>query len=130
MVAVVHVPPLYVQHFPQLGHGDFYLLIVVEQRHVEGVLGLVVILFAQRELLHDEYGILENGLHACSKNPASAAGAAIWKRYLEIAAANPHTDWRKVCDSLWTLAKIRCEVEKNGKMPSLIAEMIRNPQLR
>ena len=82
----------------------------------------------RRELLHDEYGILENGLHACSKNPASAAGAAIWKRYLEIAAANPHTDWRKICDSLWTLAKIRCEVEKNGKMPSLIAEMIRNPQ--
>lgn len=82
----------------------------------------------RRELLHDEYGILENGLHACSKNPASAAGAAIWKRYLEIATANPHTDWRKICDSLWTLAKIRCEVEKNGKMPSLIAEMIRNPQ--
>lgn len=82
----------------------------------------------RRELLHDEYGILENGLYACSKNPASAAGAAIWKRYLEIAAANPHTDWRKICDSLWTLAKIRCEVEKNGKMPSLIAEMIRNPQ--
>lgn len=80
------------------------------------------------ELLRDESGILENGLAACSKHPASPAGAAIWKRYLEIAAADPNTDWRKICSLLWTHAKIRCEAEAPKKMPPLIAELIRDPQ--